>query len=352
MTVTADQALAGIYDAELIRIAARLVETSLRADRQVLVLQAGKTNFVAEIEKATDRGARLNLENDSLLQLTGICLVQVDENRNPNGFLLLLRSAGDVVVVKHPPWWTPRHVVGLMGSTGVVILAVLGWVAALRRRVRRQTEIIRRRLESEAVLQQRFEYVARATNDAIWDRNLTNSQGWWGEGFYKLFGYQPGEVQPETQWWIEQIHPQDRDRVTYGINAAVESGEQHWSAEYRCRRADGSYASVFDRGYILRDAWGKPVRMIGAMMDISALKRTEQALRESQDRFAAFMDNSPVYAYVKDEEGRYVYVNRLLDTFRTFSIVGKTIFDLHPPSRPNDITSTISPSCPVARRAN
>jgi len=329
-TVTAEQALVGAFDAELVRITARLIETSLRPGRRILVLQDGKINFAAEIDETPSRRALSNLENGSLLQLTGICSAQVDENRNPNGFLLLLRSAGDVAVLKHPPWWTPRHAAGLMGSTGVAILVVLGWVAALRRRVRRQTEIIQRRLESEAALEQRFEYVARATNDAIWDRNLINNQGWWGGGFYKLFGYQPGEVQPDRHWWVEQIHPQDRDRVMYGINAAVESGDEHWSAEYRCRRADGSYAFVFDRGYILRDAWGKPVRMIGAMMDISALKQTEQALRESQERFTAFMDNSPIYAYVKDEDGRYVYANHPLDIIRKFSIVGKTVFDLLP----------------------
>jgi len=326
-TVTAEEAIAGAFDAELIRMTARLVETSLRAGRQVLVLQAGKINLGAEIDVAPGGRARSSLENGSLLQITGICSTQVDENRNPNGFLLLLRSPDDVVVLKRPPWWTPRHAAGLLGSTGVAILVVLGWVAALRRRVSRQTEIIRRRLESEAVLEQRFEYVARATNDAIWDRNLINNHGWWGEGFYKLFGYRPGEVQPDNDWWVEQIHPQDRDRVLYGINAAVESGEKHWSAEYRYRRADGSYASVFDRGYVLRDPWGKPTRMIGAMMDISALKRTERALRESQERFTAFMDNSPIYAYVKDEGGRYVYANRPLNIAMKTSVVGKTSLD-------------------------
>ncbi|MBZ5592452.1 MAG: response regulator [Acidobacteriia bacterium] len=326
-TVTAEEAIAGAFDAELIRMTARLVETSLRAGRQVLVLQDGKINLGAEIDYSPGGRALSGLENGSSLQLTGICATQVDENRDPNGFLLLLRSADDVVVLKHPPWWTPKHTAALLGSTGVGILGVLGWAAALRRRVRRQTEVIRRRLESEAALEQRFEYVARATNDAIWDRNLTNNQGWWGEGFYKLFGYKPGEVEPGNHWWVDLIHPQDQERVMYGINAAIESGEEHWSAEYRCRRADGSYAFVFDRGYVLRDAWKKPVRMIGAMMDISALKRTEQALRESQERFTAFMDNSPIYAYVKDEAGRYVYANRPLESALETRVVGKTAFD-------------------------
>jgi hypothetical protein len=72
----------------------------------------------------------------SLLQLTGICSVQVDENRQPNGFTILLRSPADIVVVRRPSWWTVQHALTVLGCTGVMILAALGWVASLRRRVR------------------------------------------------------------------------------------------------------------------------------------------------------------------------------------------------------------------------
>ena len=68
----------------------------------------------------------------------------------------------------------------------------------------------------------------------------------------------------------------DRERVSRNINAAIESGDEHWASEYHFRRADGSYASVYDPGLSLRDTAGKPLRMIGALMDISTLKRTKK----------------------------------------------------------------------------
>ena len=74
-------------------------------------------------------------------------------------------------------WW----------RVGTVILVVFGWVALLARRVGRQTEIIRRRLQSEAVLQQRFEYVVRAANDTIWDIDVTTHELWCGERFYETY---------------------------------------------------------------------------------------------------------------------------------------------------------------------
>jgi PAS domain S-box-containing protein len=323
--VTAEQAMDGSYDADLIQIRARLVDVSVRKAQQFLVLQAGRINFEAEIDTA---GQHTRVADPgSELQLTGICSVQVDENRLPNGFLLLPRSADDIVVLERPSWWTTGHAVLSLEGTAVVVLLVLGWVAALRRRVRRQTEMIRRRLESEGHLQQRFEYVARATNDAVWDVDLRTNAVWHGEHFYTLFGYMPDQVQLTFEWWMEQVHPDDRDQVLRVMNAAVEVGDEHWACDYRFRRCDGSYAFVYDRAYILRDDSAKPLRMIGAMMDITTLKRTEKALREAQNQFTAFMDHSPTFAFLKDGSGRYVYVNRPFESFLDVTIEGKTAFD-------------------------
>jgi PAS domain S-box-containing protein len=130
--------------------------------------------------------------------------------------------------------------------------------------------------------QERFQFVARATNDAVWDLDLVSEAWWWNEGIQTLFGYAPEQVGPDVSWWREQIHPEDRDRVVANIRTALDRGAESWSAEYRYRRADGSYAQVFDRGYVLHDADGRPTRMIGAMMDITQRKQLEDELRQSQ----------------------------------------------------------------------
>jgi PAS domain S-box-containing protein len=130
--------------------------------------------------------------------------------------------------------------------------------------------------------QDRFRFVARVTNDAVWDRDLVSQALWWNEGVGTLFGYTPEQVGPDVAWWYETIHPDDRERVKSDIHAAVERGAESWSAEYRYRRADGSYALVFDRGYVLHDGDGRPTRMIGAMMDITQRRDLEEELRQSQ----------------------------------------------------------------------
>ena len=130
--------------------------------------------------------------------------------------------------------------------------------------------------------QDRFQFVARATNDAVWDWDLVSDALWWNEGVSTLFGYTPEQVGPDVTWWYETIHPDDRERVKRDINAAVERGAESWSAEYRYRRADGTYANVYDRGYVLHDGDGRASRMIGAMMDITQRFELEEELRQAQ----------------------------------------------------------------------
>jgi len=131
---------------------------------------------------------------------------------------------------------------------------------------------------------ERSQIIARATNDAVWDWNLESDTVWWNEGFETLFGHRRADVEPGAASWTSRLHPDDEARVVGRIHAVIDGGGESWSDEYRFRRADGTYAHVFDRGYVLRNADGRAVRMIGAMQDVTAQKDAYAALRESERR--------------------------------------------------------------------
>jgi diguanylate cyclase (GGDEF)-like protein/PAS domain S-box-containing protein len=129
----------------------------------------------------------------------------------------------------------------------------------------------------------RFEMISRATNDAVWDWDVLANTVWWNPGFYTMFGYGPDEVEPGAESWSNRIHPEDGGRVLAGMHGVFDGRGTAWSDEYRFRRADGSYADVWDRGFVIRDANGKAVRAIGAMMDMSQRKAAERATRRAMD---------------------------------------------------------------------
>ena len=124
--------------------------------------------------------------------------------------------------------------------------------------------------------------MARAVSDVVWDWDLTTNALWWNDGFLTTFGYTAGEIEPSVESWTGLIHPDERNRVVESIRHAIATGAETWSAEYRFQRKDGSHAFVQDRGYILRDAAGKAVRMVGGMRDLTAQKKMEAQYLRAQ----------------------------------------------------------------------
>jgi len=147
-------------------------------------------------------------------------------------------------------------------------------------------DVTQRKQSEEATKEsdERFQVVSRATNDAVWDWDLKTNQLWYNENIQNLFGYPFDKVGTDVNWWIENLHPEDKEGVVSSIYEVIYSDESYWSREYRYRCFDGHYAYVFDRGYVIRDNLGKPTRMIGSMMDITERKQVEEAIKEGQER--------------------------------------------------------------------
>ncbi len=125
--------------------------------------------------------------------------------------------------------------------------------------------------------EQRFQLVARATSDAIYDYDIPRGELWWSESYFTRFGYAPVPVEP-IDTWVSRIHPDDRDRVHASFDRSIESGQSEWQEQYRYARGDGGYVTVLDRGFILRDRTGRAIRMVGGMLDISERQSYEDQL--------------------------------------------------------------------------
>jgi PAS domain S-box-containing protein len=145
-----------------------------------------------------------------------------------------------------------------------------------------------------AEINERNELVAKATSEEIWDWSCGESKFlWYGENFKKLFGYDIVNAYSDASVWEDNIHPEQRESVISRHWDVVYNGGEYWSDQYWFRKQDGEYAFVNDRAFIIRDEKGNPLRMIGAMDDITQQKLAEKALIESENNYRLLFQAAP-----------------------------------------------------------
>jgi len=156
------------HDSGLVRIEARLTQLALAPDVQELTLESGKQVFQVMLDGADDGGRMAALEPDSILRVTGVCIQFRDSDGDVYGFKLRVRTPADIVVVRLPPWWNLRRALMLLVlMTAVSVIAASGWVVALRRRVRIQTDTLEREQQSKAVIERRYFELVEQARDII-----------------------------------------------------------------------------------------------------------------------------------------------------------------------------------------
>jgi signal transduction histidine kinase/CheY-like chemotaxis protein len=174
MPVSAQQAFSGDFDARLIQIDGQLMGQDLAGRDPSLVVSSGGFVFPAILPNGINTDAAKWIPG-SRLRLTGICFVQIDQERSsmgegaavPKSFRILMSSPSDVAILRTPSWWTAAHLLMLLGVVLAGTLAGAFWVVVLRDRVKRQTEVIRQQLGHAAALTEAAEAANRAKSEFL-----------------------------------------------------------------------------------------------------------------------------------------------------------------------------------------
>ncbi len=159
---------------------------------------------------------------------------------------------------------------------------------------------------------ERLQLSLEAGRMGFWDWNLSTNEVIRSDNLAEIYGVSPGQLDRTFESSLNLIHPEDRERVKEAIAQAVAKNTPY-SLEFRIQPSPEEIRWILGKGRVFTDASGTAVRMTGIAMDISDRKQTEESLGQTQQRFETFMNYSPVAAYFKDEAGRYIYVNPIVE---------------------------------------
>jgi PAS domain S-box-containing protein len=159
--------------------------------------------------------------------------------------------------------------------------------------------------------EERFRVACETATDVIYELDLITGRLHWSPAIDNLLGYGPGEFPRTLEAWERTIHPLDRAYVDPALQRHIEKGEP-FNLEYRVMRKDGTWLHWTDRGATIRDASGRPLRMVGAITDMTASKRIEATLRMQKALLESQSETSIDGIMVFSPRGELMSCNRRL----------------------------------------
>jgi two-component system CheB/CheR fusion protein len=284
--VTADEALSGAHDCRLVRMKATVLDRARKSRDEFLVLQSGGFIFQAYLERSAHGTDFSYLENNSEISVTGVCLIEKGTDWFAGGgwraksFRILMRSPGDILVLRRPPWWNLRKMLWVLGTAVMVILAVLAWVAVLRRRVQTQTEIIRHQLQTEEQLKERYQDLFENANDVVFTHDLDGRITSINNAGEKLLQHSKSQIVGKPL--LDFIADEERSEAAQWLEEVVR-GVDVPPVEWHLVGGAGQRLKVEISSRIVAQA-GAKTEVEGIARDITERKRLEKEILEVSNR--------------------------------------------------------------------
>ncbi len=251
-----------------------------------------------------------------------------------------LQVAAEIMSLHLPPWWTMRHALTTLGGMAILVLAALGWVSMLRRRVREQTGEIREWLRREAALKQRYLNLFENANDIIYTLDLEGKITSLNRAGESVLGYT--RVEAMNLNIAQAVAPEQAERAREHL-CRLRLGELPSASEWEIIAKEGRRIPLEVRERIIFEG-GRMVGVQGIARDIGQRKRAEEALRKSEEQYRLLFERNLAGVFRSTLDGCFLDCNdacaRILGYTSREEFLGQSAWDVY--SNPGDRKSYLA----------
>ena len=163
-------------------------------------------------------------------------------------------------------------------------------------------------------LKERYEIATKGSHEGLWEWDIKSGEAFYSHKFKEIVGLEHKAIEPKVESWISRIDPRDKAKVVKSLEAYLNNQLDSFIVEHRIN-VDGKTKWVSISGKASFDAKGTPIKITGFISDITERKEAQLALKNSEEQFSLFMQNLPAGAFIKDEQGTFVFTNDYLNRF-------------------------------------
>ncbi len=172
--------------------------------------------------------------------------------------------------------------------------------------VMRIKEYFRSIYSVEAVLKE-AQKIAHLGN---WDWDIVKNKLWWSDEIYHIFGLAPQEFRATYEAFLNSVHPDDVEFVKKSVSEALYE-KRPYNIDHRIVLPDGTVRIVHEQAKVIYDKEDKPIRMVGAVQDITERKKAEDKIQKLSSNLNAIVEHIPQGVFLLDAENRIVLANPL-----------------------------------------
>ena len=163
-------------------------------------------------------------------------------------------------------------------------------------------------------LKERYEIATAGSHEGLWEWDINNGEVFYSNKFKDIIGLSNKIIEPKIESWISRIDPRDKSDVVKKLESYLNNHSDTFIAEHRIL-IDGESRWMSISGKASFDKTGKPHKLTGFISEITERKNAQLALKSSEEQFTLFMKNLPAAAFIKDEQGNFIFTNSYFNDF-------------------------------------